>query len=92
MLRIGKGLACARGARGVQRLWLPNFGYSRDDLPGYADTFAGLVPCDVVDDHSEERRQRIGTATCVGLEELRNGVGHGCTNCVALWFDRGVIY
>jgi hypothetical protein len=53
---------------------MPSFGDSRDDLPGYEDTFAGLVPRDVVDDHPEERRQRIGTTTRAGLEELRDGL------------------
>jgi hypothetical protein len=32
----------------MRGLWLPNVGHRRDDLPGHADTVAGLVPRHVV--------------------------------------------
>jgi len=63
-------MAGARHAVGVRRLWLPNFGDSGDDFPGHANPFASLVPCHVVGDHAEERRQRIGAATRARAEEL----------------------
>jgi len=37
-------------ALGVRWLWLPNFGDSRNDLPGHPDSIAGLVPRHVVGD------------------------------------------
>jgi len=43
-----------------------------DYLPGHEDSFAGLVPRDLVGDDPQERCQRFGTATRVGLEELRD--------------------
>jgi hypothetical protein len=47
----------------VRGLWLPNFGDGRNDLPGHANPFAGLVPRHVVANHPEQRRQRFGSAT-----------------------------
>ena len=73
-LRIGEVLADSRSV-GVCPVWLPDFGDSRNDLPGHADTVAGLVPRDMVGHHPEERCQRPGAATRIGTEELRDGVG-----------------
>jgi hypothetical protein len=50
---------------------MPDLGDGRDDLPGYPDTVAGLVPRCVVDDHPEERRQRVGTTTRARIELAR---------------------
>jgi len=74
-LRCGPVVASARRAAGVRGLRLPNVSDSRDDLPGYEDPFAGLVPRHVVGYHSEERCQRLGTATSARAEELRDGLG-----------------
>jgi len=59
----------------VRGLWLPNFGDGRDDLPGHANPFTGLVPRHVVGNHPEERCQRLGSATSARAEELRDGLG-----------------
>ena len=53
-LRIGESVAGAK-SEGVCRVWVPDFGHSRNDLPGYADSFVSVVSRHVVDDHSEER-------------------------------------
>ena len=63
-------MAGAGSAAGVRRLWLPNFGDGGNDLSGYADPFACLVPRDVVGDYAEERRQRFGAATSARAEKL----------------------
>lgn len=63
-------VARARSAVGVHGLRLPNFGYSGNDLPGYADAFADLVPRHVVGNDAEERRERVGTATSAGAKKL----------------------
>ncbi len=68
-LRIGKGMAGAR-AVAVCGLWLPDFGDSRDDLPGHADPIASVVSRHVVGDDPEERRQHVGTAASAGAEKL----------------------
>jgi len=63
------------GSARVRGLWLPNFSYSRNHLPGYAHSFTGLVPRYVVGDHPEERCQRFGPATSARAEELRDSLG-----------------
>jgi hypothetical protein len=67
-------LAGPRSFAGVPWVWLPNFGDSRNDLPGYANSFAGLVPRHVVGDHPEERGQCFGSATGARAEELRDSL------------------
>ena len=74
-LRWGPVVAGPGGVAGVCGLWLPNFSNSGNDLPGHANPFTNLVPCDVVGDHPEERRQRFGSATSARTEELRDGLG-----------------
>ena len=59
----------------MRGVWLPNFGDGRNDLPGHAHPFAGLVPRHVVGDHAEEWCQRFGPATGARTEELRDGLG-----------------
>jgi hypothetical protein len=54
----------------VCRLWLPNFGDSRNNFPGHADSIASLVSRHVVGDDPEERRQCVGFATSAGVEKL----------------------
>ena len=74
-LRQRPVVAGPRSLAGVRELRLPNFSDSRDDLPGHANSFAGLVPGHVVGNHSEERRQRFGVATGARAEELRDSLG-----------------
>ena len=64
-----KALASAR-SEGVCRMWVPDFGHSRNDLPGYADSLASVVSRHVVGDHTEERGERVGTATSAGTEKV----------------------
>ncbi len=61
-------------AAGVCRLWVSEVGDGGDHIPRYTDPVGGLVSSDVVGDHTEERRQRLGTAAGAGLEELRDGL------------------
>src|SRR5438128_1154385 len=68
-LRIGNGMAGSRSV-GVCRVWVPDFGDRRNDLPGHADAVTSVVSRHVVADDSEERRQRVGAATSAGAEEL----------------------
>ena len=67
-------MAGARSAAGVRWLWLPNFSDSGNDLSGYTDTVARLVPRDVVGDDPEERCQRVGAATSARTEKIRDGM------------------
>ena len=67
-------MAGARDAAGVRWLWVSDLGHSGDDIPGYPDPFSGLVPGDVVGQHSEERCQRPGTPAGAGFEEVRDGL------------------
>src|SRR5439155_57910 len=53
-LRIRESVAGAK-SEGVCRVWVPDFSHGRNDLPGYADSFASVVSRHVVGDHSEER-------------------------------------
>jgi hypothetical protein len=53
-------VAGPRSFAGVRGLWVPNFGDSRNDFPGHANPFAGLVPRHGVGDHPEEWCQRAG--------------------------------
>ena len=53
-LRIRESVAGAK-SEGVCRVWVPDFGHGRNDLPGYEDSFASVVSRHVVGDHSEER-------------------------------------
>jgi hypothetical protein len=69
-LRRWSVVAGARRAAGVCGKWLPNLSDSGDDLPGYEDPFAGLVPHDVVADDPEERCQRVGIAASARLDEI----------------------
>lgn len=95
-LRWPTGFACPRcrsaKAWPVRDLWKcggcgcqTDFGDRRDDFSRYADPFAGVVPGLVVGDDPEERRQRIGSAARARAEEIRDGLGRGCTNPDALW-------
>lgn len=68
---IGEGVAGARSV-GVWRVWVPDFGHRRNDLPGHEDPFARVVSRHVVVDHPEERGQRIGTATSAGAERIQD--------------------
>jgi hypothetical protein len=68
-LRIREGMAGA-GFVGVCRVWVPDFGDGQNDLPGHADSVTRMVSRHVVGDDPEERRQRVGTATSAGTEEL----------------------
>lgn len=63
-------MAGAGRAFGMRGLRHTDLGDGRNDFPGYADTFAGLVSRHVVGDDAKERRQRVGTATGAGSEEL----------------------
>jgi hypothetical protein len=67
-LRIREGMAGAEFV-GVCRVWVPDFGDGRNDLPGHADSVTRVVSRHVVGDDPEERCQRAGTATSVGAEE-----------------------
>ena len=58
-----------RESVGVCRLWVPDFGHGRNDLPGHADSVARVVSRHVVGDHPKERGQRVGTATSAGAEK-----------------------
>jgi len=59
----------------VRGLWLPNFGDSRNDLPGHANAFAGLVPRHVVGGHAEEWCQCGGPSTGARAQELGDRLG-----------------
>src|SRR5271165_3592080 len=50
-------------------------------VPGYAQTAANVVSCDVVRHQSEERRQRARAAAGTGAWQLRRRPGLGCTSC-----------
>src|SRR5665213_1568716 len=65
-LRRGQVVAGTRDVTGVHGLWIPDFGNGRDHIPGHTDALGCLVPGDVVDDDSEERRQCPGPAAGVG--------------------------
>lgn len=41
-LRIGEGVAGSKSV-GVWRVWVPDFGYSWNHLPGHADSATGVV-------------------------------------------------
>jgi transposase-like protein len=69
-LWIGEGMASTRSV-GVWRVWPPDFGHQRNDLPGHADCTASLVSRHVVGDHPEEWGQRFGIATSTGTETYR---------------------
>ena len=62
------------GARsvGVRRVWVPDFGHRRNDLPGHANPVARVVSRHVVGDHPEERGQRLGVATSAGAERVQD--------------------
>ena len=68
-LRFREGMAGA-GSVGVCRVWVPDLSDGRNDFPGYADPVTDLVSRHVVGDDPEKRRQRVGTATSAGAEEL----------------------
>jgi len=72
-LWIGKSLAGARPV-GVFGVWVPDVGNCRNDIPGHANSFAGVVPGYVVGDDSEERGQCIGAATGAGAERVSNSM------------------
>jgi hypothetical protein len=69
MLWIGKGMAGAQLV-GVRWVWATNLGHRRDDFPGHAHSFAGVVPRHVVGDDPEERGERVGTAASAGTEGI----------------------
>ena len=52
----GEGMAGSRSV-GVCRVWMPDFGDRRNDLPGHADSVTHVVSRHVVGDDPEERRQ-----------------------------------
>ena len=68
-LWIGEGMAGSRIV-GVRRVWMPDFGDRRNNLPRYADSLTAMVSRLVVDDDAEEWRQRVGAAAGAGSEEL----------------------
>jgi len=68
-LRIREGMAGA-GSVGVCRVWVPDLSDCRNDLPGHADSVTRVVSRHVVGDDPEEWRQRVGTTTSAGTEEL----------------------
>jgi len=72
-LWIGEGMASTRPV-GVWRVWTPDFGHRRNDLPGHADCTASLVSRHVVGDHPEEWGQRFGIATSTGTETIPDGL------------------
>ena len=88
-LRLWKVVAFAKSAAAVRYVWAPNLGDRRDDLSGYAQSFAVVVSCDVVGHHPKDRSQRFGTSKSVGAEQLRKRLGRGCTKCAARWCGPG---
>jgi len=70
-LWIGEGMAGSRTV-GVRRVWMPDFGDRRNNLPRYADSLTAMVSRHVVGDHPEERGQRIGAAKSVGAETIQD--------------------
>ena len=67
-------MASERDTSGVWWLRVSDLGDGWNDISGHPDSPRGVVSGDVVDDDAEERRQRLGTATGVGIEELRDGL------------------
>ena len=65
-----KGVAGSRRAARMRGLRRTDLSDRRDDFPGHADSFAGLVSRHVVGDDAKERCQRVGPATGSGSEEL----------------------
>ena len=61
----------AVGVRGVPS---PDFGDCGNDLSGQPAVVDLMVPGGVVGDQPEERSQRHGLATRVGVEELQDGL------------------
>src|SRR5450432_1972749 len=72
-LRVGEGVARARSV-GMRPLRRSDFGDHRDDFSGHQDATTGVVSRHVVGDNPEERRQRLGSATRAGAEEVRDGL------------------
>jgi len=60
----------------LQDMPLSGFRHRRDDLPGFASPFGGLVPRHVVRHQSENRSQRIGSAAGIGTGELQDVLDH----------------
>jgi len=66
-LRWRPVVAGPRSSAGVRGLWLPNFGDSRNDLPGHANPFAGLVPRHVVGATQKNGASALGLQRVLGL-------------------------
>src|SRR5438046_7009906 len=67
-------MAAAFRALAVCALCVPSFVDCGDDFSGHAHPSEGVVPRSVVDDQSEEWRQRPRSAARVGARQLPNGV------------------
>ena len=67
-------MAAAFRALAVCALCVPSFVDCGDDFPGHAHSSEGVVPRSVVDDQSEEWRQRPRSAARVGARQLPNGL------------------
>lgn len=72
-LRVAEGVAGSTIV-GMRRLWAPDFGDGRNDIPRHTHAAACVVSDHVVGDHAEKWRQRVGIAASAGLEELRDGM------------------
>ena len=70
-LWIGKGMAGTISV-GVRWVWVSDFGYCRNNLPGHPDPTTNMVSRHVVGDYPKEWSERIGAATSIGAEGIQN--------------------
>src|SRR5665213_754586 len=75
-MREREGLARPTApADALCRLRPEHIGDRWDRLSSQPHSVAGLVPCRLVADQPEKRRQRLGVATVDGLGKLQDGMG-----------------
>ena len=72
-LRVAEGVAGSTIV-GMRRLWAPDFGDGRNDIPKHPHAAACVVSGHVAGDHTEKLRPRVGIAASAGLKELRDGM------------------
>src|ERR1039457_7484661 len=73
-MRRQQVVARSRRFAGMRWLRIPVLGHGGHHLPGHAHATAAMVSGDVVDDNTEERRQRSRATACAGPEAISNGL------------------
>src|SRR5436190_1975408 len=80
-LRRCRRVARSDRALAMRRVWTTDVGHRRHRVSGYADAADDLVSRDVVCEQFQDRHQRLGSATNLGLGQLSDRLGVALDGC-----------